>query len=146
AALGGGGAGGGGAGAGAGAGVGAGAGGGGGGGGGATARGAACWGTADHSSASTAGASALAFQRTPQVSAPMRARCASSASETARERPGGRGGANWSRSLVACMRGVSGSTTALDRQGHARHAGALQRGHGLHHGVIGDGLVRADQH
>ncbi len=80
-------------------------------GGGAAARGAACCAVANQSSACMAGASSLPFQRTPQVSAPISARCASTASATARERPGGRGGANWSRSLTAgngccCMRCV----------------------------------------
>ena len=56
---------------GAGCGTGAGAGAGAAGGGGSAARGAACCGMAAHSSASTAGWSALVFQFTPQVSAPI---------------------------------------------------------------------------
>ena len=76
---------------------------GGGGGGGSTARGAACVGTAAHNSASTAGWSAVFFQFTPQVSAPISTACTSTASVMARRRAGGRGGANWSRSVWACM-------------------------------------------
>ena len=66
--------------------------------GGRSARGAACCGTAAQSSASTAGWSLLLFQFTPQVSATTSTAWASTARVMARMRPGGRGGANWSRS------------------------------------------------
>jgi hypothetical protein len=81
---------------------------GGGGAGGSTARGAACCGTADHSSACTAGMAARLGQCPPQVRAAIRMACASTASAMARRRAGGRGGANWSRSSWACMRGCEG--------------------------------------
>ena len=79
-----------------------------GGGGGAVSRGATCWGRLDQSSASTAGWSLLCFQFTPQPRAATRAMCASTARAMARWRPGGLGGANWSRSSVACMQGKCG--------------------------------------
>ena len=73
--------------------------------GGGSARGAACWGTAAHSSACTAGWSVLVFQCTPQVRATMSSTCASTASAIARRRAGGVGGASSSRSSWACIPG-----------------------------------------
>ena len=75
----------------------------GGGGGGVTARGAACWGTLDHSSASAVMVVGLLFQFTPQVSAPTSSRCANIAKPMARSLPGCAGGAKSIRSKALGM-------------------------------------------
>ena len=92
----------GGGGAGRGSGRGAGAGGAGGGGGGSTARGAACCGTRDQSSASTVASSTSLFHCTPQVSAPMSRPCTTRALAMDGPQRSVRGGARLLRSKVLC--------------------------------------------